>query len=65
MKSQIFEKAVRALNEYLAERGAHIYDAPNKEISQIDEEYVYLANHSNSFGKYEIATGRIIMEDEE
>lgn len=64
-KLQVFEKAVRALAEYHAEKGSNMYIEQSKELSEIDEEYVYLANSVTSLGKYEISTGRIIMEDEE
>lgn len=63
-KSQIFGKAVRALNDYLSEKGGYIYNEPSKKLSELDEEYVYLANSVTSFGKYEISTGRIIMKEE-
>lgn len=58
----IFEKAVEAYNEYMADRNAYLFNGPEADVSEIDEEYVYLANHSGLLVKYEIATGDIVDE---
>ncbi len=64
MNKAIFEKAGKALTEYFATKGAYLYVGPDITLSTMDDEYVYLMNHDRSLGKYEIATGEIIMEDE-
>lgn len=65
MDRKLFNKALDALNEFMNSQDAHIYDAPTMECSSNDEEYVYLGNATNSFGKYEIATGKFIPDSEE
>jgi hypothetical protein len=59
----IFEKAVEAYNEYMAGHNAYLFNGPEADVSEMDEEYVYLANrNSGSLAKYEIATGEIVEE---
>ena len=65
MDNKLFNKAVDALNEFMASQNARLFDPPTKELSQIDDEYVYLANNAISFGKYKIATAEFIPEGEE
>lgn len=65
MDKKLFNKALDALNEFMNAQEAHIYDAPTHECSSIDDEYVYLSNRINSFGKYQIATGKFISDSEE
>lgn len=59
MKTDIFEAAAQAYTEYLAEHGGYIHCEPIKAMSEIDDEYVYLANNSGFLCMYEIATGKI------
>lgn len=65
MDRKLFNKALDALNEFMISQDAHIYDAPTMECSRNDDEYVYLSNRINSFGKYQIATGKFIPDSEE
>ncbi len=65
MKQTIFNKAVDALNEYMASQGAYVFDPPTMGLSKIDDEYVCLNSQANFYGRYEIATGRFIANDDE
>lgn len=65
MKNSIFNKAIDALNEYMASEGAYTFDTPTKEFSSMDDEYVYLGCSTNIYGKYEIASGRFIPDSKE
>ena len=66
MNEKLFNKAVDAMNEYMAAHEAYIFNQPTKELSSKDDEYVYLSNGiDHSLGKYEIATGLFIPDDGE
>lgn len=65
MDKKLFNKALDALNEFMNAQNAHIYDAPTPDCLSIDEEYVYLGNSNNSFGKYEITTGKFTPDRKE
>ena len=50
------------MNEYMTVQGAYIFDSPTEEFSSMDQKYVYLANWSTTFGKYEKASGAFIPD---
>ena len=62
MDKKLFNKALDAMNEYMTDQGAHIFDLPTEEFSSMDQKYVYLANWSTTFGKYVIASGAFIPD---
>jgi len=62
MDKKLFNKALDAMNEYMTVQGAYIFDSPTEEFSSMDQKYVYLANWSTTFGKYEKASGAFIPD---
>ena len=60
-KTSIFEDAIKAYAKY-CETNGYIFSQPNERLSVVGRKYVHLKNTNGKLGKYEIATGKIIVE---
>lgn len=63
MESSIFEDAVKAYVRYCQKNG-FIFSQPSEQMSTVGRKYVHLENINGKLGKYEIATKKIITNDE-
>ena len=61
METSIFEDAVKAYAKY-CEKNCYIFSQPNEQLSVVGRKYVHLENTNGKLGKYEIATGKIIVK---
>lgn len=61
METSIFEDAVKAYARYCKKNG-YLFSQPNESLSVIGRKYVHLENTNGKLGKYEIATGQIIVK---
>lgn len=61
MKTSIFEDAVKAYAKYCDKNG-YLFSQPNESLSVVGRKYVHLENTNGKLGKYEIATGKIIVK---
>ncbi len=61
METSIFEDAVKAYARYCKKNG-NLFSQPNESLSVVGRKYVHLENTNGKLGKYEIATGKIIVK---